>query len=90
MLGRQVFNATGDGFCLLNAVTDILYFDFGIITSTTTLMDRIVQHMADNSNAYAKFYTGSRQEFLFDMITYFQTGNYCTDVVDLSLCILTL
>ena len=78
--GHQVTSVKGDGFCFLNAIELVLYYDYNDDLIINGLASNILGHLVSNVDYYKWLQT---EDILWDAEGCFKFGNYCDSVIDL-------
>ena len=84
----------GDGFCFLGAVSKVLEVDCKVIVPVQKAMDKIMKFLCENFERYTayhqqKFELTAGDTLISDVIEFFSSCNYNTNIVDLLMQITT-
>ena len=91
--GKKVMSTSGDGFCLLNAIQNVLLIEKDEVIDVAEAIDEIIEHVQENSREYTVYHhidqdrEASHEEvldkLLKDLKLYMHSGNPDSDVCDL-------
>ena len=84
----------GDGFCFLGAVTKVLEVDHKIMIPVQKAMEKIMKFLCENFNKYTAYHQQKSEltpgdTLISDVIEFFSSRNYNTNIVDLLMQITT-
>ena len=84
----QVTKIQGDGFCFLGAISKVLEKNYDEIISVKQLMQHIMKYLCENSEKNTTFHIPGHEPtvndtLVADVIDFFASRNYNTNIVDL-------
>ena len=84
----QVTKIEGDGFCFLGAISKVLERNYDERLSVKQLMQHIMKYLCENSEKYTTFHIPGHEPtvndtLVADVIDFFASRNYNTNIVDL-------
>ena len=74
-----IAEATGDGFCYMNAVQKVMALDYNKYRSIEDMQSEILCHLIHNNNLYSAYHEG---DIVKDCEMFFTTRNYIQSIVD--------
>ena len=90
----EVKAVRGDGFCFLSAVTKVLEVDHKLIIPVQKAMEKIMKFLCENFERYTAYHQQKSElttgdTLISDVIEFFSSRNYNTNIVDLLMQITT-
>ena len=87
----EVKNVKGNGYCFLNAVVKVLEENYGEIITVEHAMEQIMKYVCTNYDRYTKYHAQGEKDMeptiadtlIADMIDFFSSRNFNTNIVDL-------
>ena len=85
----QVLRSAADGYCFLNSVIACLSNDYGDNITRDEIFPKLVSHLCDRYGDYVNVHTFEYSPLpppdtlITDALTFFRTGNFNTNIVDL-------
>ena len=87
----EVKNVDGNGYCFLNAVVKVLEKDYGEIVTVEHAIEQIMKYVCTNYDRYTKYHAQGKKDMeptiadtlISDMIDFFSSRNFNTNIVDL-------
>ena len=90
----EVKPVRGDGFCFLGAVTKVLEVDHKLIVPVQKAMEKIMKFLCENFERYTAYHQQKSEltagdTLISDVIEFFSSHNYNTNIMDLLMQITT-
>ena len=81
----------GDGYCFLSSVVDVLHTNFDEKITVEQVMQKMMKYVCDNYEKYERYHTQGKEDLeptvadtlTADIIDFFSSRNFNTNVVDL-------